>query len=122
LVIALLLLIGGMGCARNLIEIDIPCECEEGKRNVTELKDQTLYVQYNNFLKMYVLVFKNEKESQENSQIPIVPCGYDISGKYKKEGLPVIVSGEMFDCNEYYKPNIRYYHCLYIQLSTIKKK
>lgn len=60
-VIALLLLIGGMGCEKDLIENNISCECKEGKGNITELKDQILYVQYNSFLKKYVFVFKNEE-------------------------------------------------------------
>ncbi|MDO4703208.1 hypothetical protein [Tannerella sp.] len=121
----LLLMLGATGCEKKSSEeeshISCPCECVEEKVHIMELKDETLYVQYNSFLKKYVLVSKSKEEAQGKFQIPIVPCENDIPDRYKQEDLPVIVSGQKFDCSEYYKPNARYYHRFYIQLSSIKR-
>ena len=109
-------------CKKDIIEESTPCKCAEEKVHIIELKDETLYVQYNSFLEKYVLVSKSKEEVQGKFQIPIVPCENDIPDRYKQEDLPVIVSGQKFDCSEYYKPNAKYYHRFYIQLSSIKKK
>ncbi|MBP5473859.1 MAG: hypothetical protein J6X92_03755 [Bacteroidales bacterium] len=109
-IILLLLLTGETGCDKNLIENNIPCECEEGKIQITELKNEMLYVHYSNVLNKYVFIKAKQKEPED--QIPIEPCGYDFADKYKKEGLPVIVSGDFFVCND-----MRFF----IQLTSIKK-
>ena len=104
------MLIGGEGCEKNIIENNISCECEEEKVQIEELKNEILYVHYSNVLKKYVFIQAKQKEPED--QIPIELCGYDFADKYKKEGLPVIVSGVFFVCNDMH---------FFIQLTSIKK-
>ncbi|WP_373834632.1 hypothetical protein [Bacteroides heparinolyticus] len=115
---ALLLLTAGAGCEKEN-HVSCSCECVEEKIPIVTLKNENAHFRYIKRRNDFAL----EIESKELVRgLYLIPRGCDIPKQYKKDGLPVIISGEVFDCSKYIKPWIRRDPVYFIKLSTIKKK
>jgi len=127
---ALLLLTAGAGCEKKSSEeeshISCPCECVEKKIPIATLKNESARIRYKKLDNHVSFVLDNKELVHEHYLIllgcDMAPQGCDIPEKYKEDGLPVIISGEVFDCSEYIKPWIKRDPVYFIKLSTIKKK
>lgn len=88
-----------------------PCECVEEKIPITTLKNESARIRYKKLDENVPFVLDN-KELVHGRYLILIRCdmaprGCDIPKKYKEDGLPVIISGEVFDCSEYIKPWIK---------------
>ena len=52
----------------------------------------------------------------------LIPRGCHIPERCRKDGISIVISGEVFDCSEYIKPEIKRAPAYFVKLSTTKKK
>ncbi|GAB6012691.1 META domain-containing protein [Viscerimonas tarda] len=96
------------------------CDCEE-KEVVKVLSDEPAYVRYNRILECYTFELLSSYEELIRHGV-IRPCETDIPQKYKIDGLPVKISGNVIQCKFEEMPNARLYLYNRIELTDIKRR
>ena len=111
-----LLLWMGAGCGKEK-KISCSCECAEEKIPIVTLKDETAHIRIS---EDDITIVLDDKEIIPEHYL--IPRGCHIPERYRKDGISIVISGEVFDCSEYIKPEIKRASAYFVKLSTIKKK